>query len=234
MLTVSIVSHKQIDIIELLLQDLVNYDLIKKIIITINVPESEYKIPEKIKHKVIFIFNKYRKGFGANHNSAFQLCNTEFFLVLNPDIRIYDLNFLELINEFKDKKVALVAPKVVNNFGKVEDSCRDFPSFCSLVKKIFIKPNVQTFDVPSKVDWVAGMFMLFDIIKFKQLNGFDSKRFFMYYEDVDLCCRIKQSGYKVILNPKQKVVHDARRESRRNIKYMKLHLFSMFRYLSGL
>ena len=76
--------------------------------------------------------------------------------------------------------------------------------------------------------------MLFDVSKFKQLNGFDSNRFFMYYEDVDLCLRIKKSGYKVVLNPKENVVHDLGEKSRRNFKHMRWHLFSMFRYLTGL
>ena len=236
MITVSIVSHNQGDIIKMLLQDLVFYEKIKKIVITVNVPEPDYEVPDEINHKVIFIYNKYKKGFGANHNSAFQHCETEYFLVLNPDIRlrIHELDLLSLIKAFRDPKVALVAPKVVNNYGELEDNCRDFPTSFSLLKKLFIKPDVQTFKVSSNVDWVAGMFMLFDVIKFRKMNGFDSNRFFMYYEDVDLCFRIKNSGYKVILDPNQEVVHDARRESRRNLKYMKWHLFSMFRYLSGI
>ena len=234
MITVSIVSHSQRDFIEILLNDLVFYENINKIIITINVPESDYEVPKQINHKVIFIRNKHKKGFGANHNSAFKLCETNFFLVLNPDIRIHNLDFIELINEFRDRRVALVAPQVVNVTGELEDNCRDFPTFFSLLKKIFIKPNVQGFDVPSNVDWVAGMFMLLDVTKFRKMKGFDSNRFFMYYEDVDLCFRIKNSGYKVIFNPNVKVVHEARRESRRKIKYMKWHLYSMFRYLTGL
>ena len=233
-ITVSIVSHNQRNIIQFLLKDLALLENIEKIIITINSPEHVYAIPNGIKQKIIFVHNKYKKGFGANHNSAIKLCSTKYFLVLNPDIRIYDLNLLELLNEFEDKNVALVAPKVLNSFGELDDSCRDFPSFYSLFKKIFFKPKSKNFELSSEVDWVAGMFMLFDVSKFKQLNGFDSNRFFMYYEDVDLCLRIKKSGYKVVLNPKENVVHDARRESRRNLKYMRWHLFSMFRYLTGL
>ena len=83
MITVSIVSHSQRDIIEMLLNDLVFYENINKIIITINLPESDYEVPKQINNKVIFIRNKHKKGFGSNHNSAFKLCNTKYFLVLN-------------------------------------------------------------------------------------------------------------------------------------------------------
>jgi hypothetical protein len=78
-------------------------------------------------------------------------------------------------------------------------------------------------------EWVAGMFMMFRNSAYKKLNGFD-EHFFLYYEDVDICVRAWKVGLKVLACPSVSVVHDARRESRRNIRYLWWHLTSMIRY----
>jgi GT2 family glycosyltransferase len=73
------------------------------------------------------------------------------------------------------------------------------------------------------------MFMLLDSKAFRTLGGFD-ERFFLYYEDVDLCCRIRLAGCSLTICPAVNVVHDARRASHRNLRFMKWHLASMIRF----
>jgi len=73
------------------------------------------------------------------------------------------------------------------------------------------------------------MFMLFPSEIFKQLDGFDQK-FFLYYEDVDLCARLRLLGYEVVLCPAASVVHQARRSSHSDFKYMIWHIASMMRF----
>ena len=87
---------------------------------------------------------------------------------------------------------------------------------------------------PFPVDWVAGMFMFFHAGSFRQINGFDQKRFYMYMEDVDICERLFKSGKIVLFHPLISVVHNAQRSSHKNIKYLKWHIISAFRYLTGL
>ena len=65
---------------------------------------------------------------------------------------------------------------------------------------------------------------------FKQIGGFDEE-YFMYYEDVDICVRLWNSGLRVVACPSISVVHDARRMSGKNLHYFKLHLSSLFGYL---
>ena len=72
-------------------------------------------------------------------------------------------------------------------------------------------------------DWVGGMFMLFSREMFSAIRGFD-ERYFLYYEDVDLCARLTLRGYKVCLTPKSKVIHQAQRTSHRNLRYLRWHL----------
>ena len=97
-ITISIVSHKQIQLINKLLNDL-KYFLkdIEKIIITINVPEKV--VLKKIYNElpIKWIYNNKVKGFGENHNQAFLECYSDYFCVLNPDIRIPKNIFKDLI-----------------------------------------------------------------------------------------------------------------------------------------
>src|SRR5690606_33557130 len=83
-------------------------------------------------------------------------------------------------------------------------------------------------DEPFFPHWVAGMFMLFESHAFANLQGFD-ERFFLYYEDVDICARIWETGSKLVVCPKVSVVHDAQRDSHRKMKYLYWHISSMLR-----
>jgi N-acetylglucosaminyl-diphospho-decaprenol L-rhamnosyltransferase len=80
------------------------------------------------------------------------------------------------------------------------------------------------------VDWVAGMFMLFRSEAFRAASGFD-ERFFLYYEDVDICRRLGLLGFGAVYVPGASVVHEARRASRRDARLMRVHAASAARYL---
>jgi GT2 family glycosyltransferase len=73
--------------------------------------------------------------------------------------------------------------------------------------------------------------MLFRSEAFADVGGFD-ERFFLYYEDVDICARLWNAGWKVVLQPSVSVVHDARRSSHRDLRYASLHARSMMLYFS--
>jgi GT2 family glycosyltransferase len=101
------------------------------------------------------------------------------------------------------------------------------------VRKLFTAPVAPDYRVglePVVVDWIAGMFMLFDSTAFRAVRGFDES-YFLYYEDVDLCRRLRRSGYDVIYVPGAEVVHDARRDSRRKLSLMRHHAASLLRFL---
>jgi GT2 family glycosyltransferase len=75
------------------------------------------------------------------------------------------------------------------------------------------------------------MFMLFPSEAFRAAGGFDP-RFFLYYEDVDLCARLRTLGYACVYQPETAVIHDARRASRRDLRLMGIHAVSALRYLT--
>src|ERR1700712_3258256 len=88
-ITVSIVSHGQLALIEPLLDQLARYSsaVVAKVVLTINVAEPDILAGRTWRFPVERIENKTPMGFGANHNQAFTRCKTPWFLVLNPDIR---------------------------------------------------------------------------------------------------------------------------------------------------
>lgn len=235
--TWSIVSHGQGSLVAELLRDL---DILQprdfEVVVTLNVPEAEprllgYSYPVRI------IRNAVPKGFGANHNQAFRHTRADLFAVVNPDIRIGKLSMVALEARFEDSRVAICAPAVVDASGATQDNARRFPTVGSLARRVWSGRIASDYDpgaAPMEVDWVAGMFMLIRRSAFADVGGFDERRFFMYYEDVDLCRRLSDRGWKIVLQPNTSVIHEAQRASHRNVKHLRWHVSSAVRYLTGL
>ncbi|AGS20641.1 glycosyltransferase [Rhizobium etli] len=232
-ITVSIVSHGQGRLTAALLEDLARCPSVSAVILTLNIPEDDILCPEQLRSRLRLIRNGHPIGFGANHNQAFRFCETKLFAVLNPDIRLANDPFPELVIALKKTHGGVIAPTVRYPDGGLEDSARHFPTVPSLLRKLMGLGDGRVVikgAEPQDVDWTAGMFLLFPTRVFSELNGFD-EGFFLYYEDVDICTRLWKSGERVILHPGVVVIHAAQRASRRNLRYMKWHLTSMARYL---
>jgi N-acetylglucosaminyl-diphospho-decaprenol L-rhamnosyltransferase len=233
-ISVSVVSHGQAHLVSRLLRDIRSLgrdDL--QIILTVNLPET-LPAEARAQEGVEVIRNATARGFGANHNAAFRAARGEFFCVLNPDIRLAQDPFPALLTALREPQVALAAPCIVDGGGRLEDSARRFPTVASLLKKLFrLAPRLDypADQPPPSPDWVAGMFMLFRREAFEKAGGFDA-RFFLYYEDVDLCRRLRRLGFDVRLVPQATVTHEAQRASRRDLKHMLWHAKSMLRYLT--
>jgi hypothetical protein len=155
--------------------------------------------------------------------------------VLNPDIRLAANPFPALIGELErpGTVAGVVAPRIVDPSGRTEDSARRFPTLRGLVVKALGRASVLDYPIgssPFSPDWIAGMFMLFRHDAFRAVAGFD-ERYFLYYEDVDICARLRAAGYDVRLVPAVSAVHDARRASRSDWRHRAWHLQSVLRYL---
>lgn len=231
MIAVSIVSHGHGSMVSTLVEQLLTFPMVRQIILTLNIPEV---FDVKPSENILIIHNMSPRGFGANHNKAFEFSNQPFFCVLNPDIDFLDDPFPELLNCSQKFNLSLIAPIIISSTGVAEDSARIFPTWYGLVKKLFLSENGSwplEIDEPVNFpDWIAGMFMLFESSIYKKINGFDEK-YFLYYEDVDICRRMKTYRYLIGLVTGSKVIHHARRTSRTNIKFMLWHIQSMFRFL---
>jgi GT2 family glycosyltransferase len=230
MLILSVVSHGHGEMVSRLVEHVLNFPEVKKVILTLNIPENLPKISDS---RIEVITNKIPKGFGANHNHAFKKFKSTAFCVLNPDIIFYNNPFPSLIDALKDESIGVVAPLVVQPNLSIEDSMRLFLTPINILRRI-VGLDLGSYQLRHQgsdlsPDWVAGMFMLFKSDIYSRVNGFD-ERYFMYCEDADICTRIWKSGYKVIGRPSAYVCHDARRASRKKLNHFYWHLASIFRY----
>ena len=230
--SISIVSHAHGQLVRMLLNDLAEHCAVPcEILLTLNIPEELAFDLESFPFDIKVIRNTYAHGFAANHNAAFLRASGKFFCVLNPDIRICSDPFPSLLACVRQENVGVAAPRVVNSRGEVEDSARPFPTPSILVAKALGLASGR-YAIEDSVffpDWVAGMFMLFPNEIFRRIGGFDES-YFLYYEDIDLCARLRIAGYRTALCPDAVVIHDARRSSHHSLKYFVWHARSILRF----
>ncbi len=233
-ISISIVSHLQAVMVKALLDDLNRCCKFHplEVLLTLNLPEELPFDAGNYFFPVIVQVNPAPKGFAENHNQAFARSTGQLFCVMNPDIRLDEDVFVALDGCLQDAAVGVAAPLVLDENGATEDSARFFPTPFRILCKALGGCRGSDYAVKDETvfpDWAAGMFMLFRRKVYEELGGFD-QRYFLYYEDVDLCARLRLRGYEVALCPAAKVVHHAHRSSHRNIRYMRLHLASMLRF----
>ena len=227
---VSIVSHGHGAMVLNIAKQILACPEVSQLILTLNIPEN---FPELVDERFLLIRNEFSKGFGENHNAAFDVCISPYFCVVNPDIELVDNPFSKMLEISNKKNVGIVAPLVVNPDGHLEDSMRIFLSPWALFKRLIkIQERPRRFNRNSEYftpDWVAGMFMLFRSETFMKLGGFD-ERFRLYCEDADICVRSWKMGLKIAVCFSTSVVHTAQRTSHKNLIYFFWHIRSMFRY----
>lgn len=232
-ISISIVSHGQCGLVSQLLSDIERCCGAHaiEVLLTINLPEEIPFADKQYPFSLRIIRNSQPLGFGANHNQAFAQSAGAFFCVMNPDIR-FDRDPFQPLLSLQNATVGVVAPLVMGEGGQIEDSARRFPTPFKIVCKALGGCKGSDYVVhgePVSPDWVGGMFMLFSHDTFAKMRGFD-ERYFLYYEDVDLCARLKLSDYRVLLCADAQVLHLARRDSHRQLKFLKWHVTSMMRF----
>jgi GT2 family glycosyltransferase len=206
-----------------------------EVLLTVNVPEALPFGENDFGSPLRILRNPAPRGFGANHNAAFAGAKGGCFCVLNPDIRLTMDPLPLLVEALADGKAGVAAPRILNPGGGIEDSARRFPTLWTIVRKAFARAPRHDYEIagaPLHPDWVAGMFMLLRSAVYREIGGFD-ERYFLYYEDVDLCLRLRRQGYAVVLEPRATALHDARRASHSDVMHLFWHARSLARYLGS-
>lgn len=177
-----------------------------------------------------YLFRNERPlGFAENHNNAFKNADGEYFLFLNPDLVFERPVINALLNSLQTHNADLIAPQIVDETGVIQDSFRSLPSPFELIRRRLpgytFKPYLPDSDGIIRPDWIAGMFWLVRSESYRQLGGMDEK-FFLYLEDVDFCTRARLRGMKILVDSNIQIIHEAKRSSRKSLKYLFLHLQS--------
>lgn len=239
--SLSIVSHRHKKFVIALLEDLASLGRSDfEVILTLNLSEDLGVDCTALPFPVLLIYNDSPKRFAENHNAAFAQSHGEYFVVMNPDIRFATDPFDVLLAQLQQYPNSLCAPMIVNEHGTPEDSARNFPTPLLLVRKFLHKafklcpvkdflPRENDISLP---DWIAGMFIVVPRQIYQTLGGLD-ERYRMYYEDVDFCARARLAGYQVMVNGHVKVIHEAQRDSHRNLRYLSWHMRSALRFFTS-
>ena len=236
-LSISIVVHNQAALARQLLEDIavLGNQISAEVLFTVNTEEPLFFTPHDFPFPLRIIRNRHSKGFGANHNFALKKARGDYYGVLNPDIRLIGNPFRILIDCLRAHGNGVAGPMIVSPAGLYENSARRFPTPLSILKKAVGEPHeldyLQTKTV-FEPDWIGGMFMLFTRECFEMIQGFD-ERYFLYYEDVDICARLKMAHMPVLQCLDARAVHDGRGDSHHNLKYMQWHLRSMARFFTS-
>lgn len=190
-------------------------------------------------HNLSYFSDGVRRGYGGNNNLNYrraQISAGDIFIVCNPDITITIEQLEELISTFTKSTAHIYGVKVYecSDLSRSSSHNRMFPClFDPLVSLVFKrKLFARDIDQYSEPDWIGGAFMVFRAEVFGELNGFD-ERYFMYYEDVDLCHRAQKMGLKIIYDPSFYVIHEAKRQGRKIFsQHFLWNLVSMIKYFS--
>lgn len=232
--TVSIVSHGHGVMLRNLLSDLARQSAAAElyVIVTLNLADEALEPSEFPNLRLVVLRNAQPKGFGANHNAAFMQCRTPWFLIVNPDIRLPEVDVIARLVRAATSVGGLTAPQVTNSAGVPEDSIRRNLTPWSLVRRASGRDreplSVRATRRGIPFFWIAGMFLVTDSGAFRSVGGFD-ERFFLYCEDYDLCVRLYNQGFPLTVIDDIRVIHDAQRDSHRSRKHLKWHLTSLMK-----
>ncbi|XVJ68869.1 MAG: glycosyltransferase family 2 protein [Rhizobacter sp.] len=234
--TLSIVSHGHGPMVVNLLSDLQALQWPQdafEVLLTLNTPEdSAVFSPFQTTLPLHIITNPEAKGFGANHNAAFQRSRGAAFAVVNPDVRLRHLNLDAWLTPLGQNQVAACAPLAHDSASALQDNARRFPTLLSLARRVLTGVREPCYDHqagPQIIDWAAGYFLVLSREAFEQVGGFD-EAYFMYMEDVDLARRLRQKGWKVLWDTTTHVIHDSQRASHRQWRHLGWHVVSAWRY----
>lgn len=209
-------------------------NLIYEIIVVDNDEKKSIKMRLKNKFpKVIYVKSLGNIGYGSGNNLGAKIARGKYLFFLNPDAIIYNYALDKLFDGFSNSEVAIVGPQLLNKGKIMPQGTSTLGTIqgivaLSFINKFFPKNNVSRKyfldgidkTKPYEVDTVAGTAFLIRKDIFFRVNGFD-ENFFLYFEEFDLCKRIRDIGYKIIVIPEAKVEHvwgASTKKSRLNIK----------------
>lgn len=174
---------------------------------------------------ITLIANETNRGFGAAVNQAARQTTAPLLWILNPDCRVLPGTYRALLDTLeRHSECAIAAPQLLNADGSVQASARGEPDAWTglfgrhgLLTKFFPQSAAARRNLPAadlvasgvdsaEVPWVMGAAMLIRRDPFDRVGRFD-ERYFLYWEDADLCRRLRTAGCTTRYVPRARVRH---------------------------
>jgi N-acetylglucosaminyl-diphospho-decaprenol L-rhamnosyltransferase len=193
------------------------------------VVDNDSAEPPQLPAGVRLIRNKENVGFARAHNRGIAASTGDIVILINPDTVVGE-GFFHDLHAFLEEspRVGIVGPRILDSEGKLQLSARreisalsGFLGRTSLLTRLFPKsslvksqfPAVTEGSHPSAVDWVSGACMAIRRETLRTTGPLD-ERFFMYFEDADMCRRARGRGWLVYYLPQVEIVHHTGASSR--------------------
>lgn len=169
-----------------------------------------------ISDRVLTIRLEENLGFAGGYNEGLKDIDAEYFFLLNSDVEVSE-HWLQPLEEALDTNsdVGVVAPRIRSwknreyfEYAGAAGGFLDRHGYAFCRGRVFDTVEVDSgqYDNSLFVAWAGGCCLGIRSSLYKGLEGFDES-FFAHYEEIDLCCRIRRAGYRILCNPQSVVYH---------------------------
>ena len=166
--------------------------------------------------EIRLIENGSNGGFATGYNVAFRQIEAQYYVLLNSDIEVAP-RWIEPVIEMMDAdpQIAACQPKILSYYNKerfeyagASGGFIDKYGYPFCRGRVFqnLEVDEHQYDVPKEVFWATGACMFVRADLYHQIGGLDDS-FFAHMEEIDLCWRLKNAGYKVYCCPQSWVYH---------------------------
>lgn len=200
----------------------------------------------KAKSNISLICNAENRGYTKANNQGIEASKGKFIFLLNPDIIFVESSIDILISRMKEIKADAIAPQLINPDWTVQPSCRTFPKYRDILfeflqfsmifrrNKFLSRWKMEYFghDHEMEVEQPMAAALLIKTEVLKKIGNFD-ERFVMFFNDVDLCKKIYDSGFKIYFTAATKMIHlkgtSVYKDRKRMIKIWNVDCLSYFK-----
>lgn len=193
--------------------------------------------------QITLIRSPQNAGFAAGNNLGLRRVAGQYILCLNPDTEMHAGTLDFIVEAFeRDPELGALGVKLLNTNGTLQPSCKSFPGADTILwnaaaldvlfprSGIFGKYDMGWFkyDREIEVDQPMGAALAIRRKVLDEVGVFD-EQYFMYFDEVDLCFRIKQAGWKIKFFPQVCVTHHWAQSTKQALFKMNKQWYISFR-----
>ncbi len=249
LLSICIVSYNVREYLEICIDSILEHasNIKHEIIVVDNNSKDNTKELFSAKYTGIkFIASDKNLGFAAANNIAIKESQGQYIILLNPDTKICNNSLQNLIACLKQHpECGVVGPQLLNKNDSLQNGLREFPRLSNALirnswlkhipffKKRIDKYHMRNFDLTKSgyVDQVSGAAMMFSKATLQKIGLLD-EMFFIFFEEVDFCKRVRDAGLKVFYFPQSQIYHwGGKSREQDECKIKLIYLESLLKYL---
>lgn len=244
-----VVFHTEPETLRKALHSLSSQTTNVKFILVDHSPDNKYKSFLPSNSSWTYLARK-NDGYGSGNNAGIaSLPQSKFVIIANPDI-ILPQGTLEKVKSIfendSQKKIGVLSGKILNPDHSWQNLNKRYPTILGLFGRRFpklqliesIRDAVSHYemsdskpDLEQDVELLPGCFLCLRRETWERIRGFDPN-FFLYFEDYDLCQKVKKIGLKIQYSPNIQVIHEYQRKTHKSIWHFYLFTKSMLQFFN--